>query len=362
MSQRRVILLSLLALAGLVALLQWAQREAPPSPGFLSEAAFAGLEERARAFPAPGTEPLRWPRDHGARSEQFTESWLFAGRFLDEAGAPYAFQLAFLRVAVEAQAPERESAWGTRDVWRARLVLEAADGDAFAEERFSRGALELAGARQSGGAWVEDWYFELDPQGDSFTLGASADGRALSLTLRAASHDPLGVSAEAYRGYWWPGLELSGTLAYDGQTRGVEGRAMLDRLWGRAQPAGRGQMALARLWFESDDGTGLRCEQLRRRAGGGVPLTDCLHFPSGEASEATVEPAERGWTRIEGVRYPLQWTLVEPARDQSVAMAPLVSVPATFADGTLAASMRAGPRPDAGTGWGLVELTNFDSP
>jgi predicted secreted hydrolase len=362
MSQRRLIILSLLALAGLGGLLQWAQRDGPPPPEFPLDAAFVGLEERARAFPAPGTEPLQWPRDHASRAEQFTESWLFAGRFTDDAGTGHAFQLAFLRIAIEPGAPVRDSAWGTRDVWRARLVLEEAGGAAHAEERFSRGALGLAGAEESGAAWVEDWRFELDSQGEHFTLQASAAGRVLRLTLRAAGNPPLGVSAELYRGYWWPGLELSGTLEQAGSTRQVTGQAMLDRLWGRAQPVGRGQMALARLWFESGDGAGLRCEQLRRRAGGGVPLTECLQFPSGEAMDARLEPDERGWTGIDGVRYPLQWTLADPAREASVRLTPLAGTPAAFADGTLAASLRPGARGEAGSGWGLVELSNFSAP
>jgi predicted secreted hydrolase len=362
MSQRRLIILSLLALAGLGGLLQWAQRDGTPPPAFPLEAAFVGLEERARAFPDPGTEPLRWPRDHASRAEQFTESWLFAGQFADEAGAGHGFQLAFLRIAVEPRAPERDSAWGTRDVWRARLVLEEAGGAALAEERFSRGALGLAGAEASGAAWVEDWRFELDPQGELFTLQASAAGRGLKLRLRAGGHEPMGVSAELYRGYWWPGLELSGTLELGGRTRQVAGQAMVDRLWGRAQPVGRGQMALARLWFESGDGAGLRCEQLRRRAGGGVPLTECLHFPSGEATDTGLEPDERGWTRIDGLRYPLQWTLADPAREAPVSLAPLAAAPAAFADGTLASSLQPVVRGQAGPGWGLLELSNFSVP
>ena len=39
------------------------------------------------------------------------------------------------------------------------------------------------------------------------------------------------------------------------------------------------------------DGAAVRCEQLRRRGGGGVPLGACMEFPSGRSTDQLPEPS-----------------------------------------------------------------------
>lgn len=356
-----LVVVPLLLLAGLALALRWAgERDAPAPVGI--EAALEGLEAVARAFPVPGDAPLEWPRDHGSRPEHFTESWLFAGLLGDASGAALGFQLLIQRVAVDTEEPARESGWAARDVYRARLVLETADREPLAEERLSRGALGLAGATsEPASAWVEDWRIEFTPGQQLFTLEATLPGGGIDLRLRLPDTTAQPLATELYRGYWWPGLAAEGRVRLGEQDIAVRGRAMMERSWGRAQPVGRGQLALARLWFESPDGRAWRCERYQRRTGEGSPLLDCLGSPHQEATGPAVEPVSRGWETVAGIAYPLRWRVGPPA-GPALALAPLglARRPGPGWYGVLV-DTAPGAQADA-SAWGFMELSNFAAP
>lgn len=354
------VLVPLLLLAGLALAVRWAGSGDPPAPPGL-ETALEGLETVARRFPTPLDEPLEWPRDHGGRPEQFTESWLFAGLLRDEVGAALGFHLLIQRVAVDPEEPVRESAWAARDVYRARMSLEPAGDVPLADERLSRGALELAGASgDPPGAWLEDWRFAFDPGQRVFRLQAAASGSALELWLRLPDQAAVPLASEFYRGFWWPGMAAEGKVRRGGQVRAVRGHAMLERSWGRAQPAGRGQLALARLWVESADGRAWRCERYQRRTGEGSPLLECLGHPQLEANGPQLEPASRGWETVAGVSYPLRWRLQPPA-GPALALKPL-GLPSRPGPGWYGVLVDTTPeRPAEPLAWGFTELSNFSA-
>jgi predicted secreted hydrolase len=354
---------SLLVIAALVvlggaglALRMWGG-EGEPRAGVPLERALDGLDTLAGQFPPPGAEALALPRDHGTRREQFAESWLFAGLLSDDDGGTYGFQLAFYRVAVQPQSTARESAWGARDVYRARFAIEPSAGAVRAAERVSRAALGLAGAEEApAGAWLEDWSFTREEATGAFLLRARHGEAALEARLLMPSSAPARIDGELYRGFWWPGLRVEGTLEIDGRSRAVSGQAMLDRLWGRALPAGRGQLALTRLWLQLEEGDAIRCEQLRRRAGGGTPLLECLGHPRPLRAAPALEPQEAGWQAVAGTRYPLAWTIQLSAGGEPLRLKPLSSGHAPFPDGTWSGIIVA---PGTGARWGLLELSNF---
>jgi predicted secreted hydrolase len=354
---------SLLVIAALVvlggaglALRMWGG-EGEPRAGAPLERALDGLDTLAGQFPPPGAEALALPRDHGTRREQFAESWLFAGLLSDDDGGSYGFQLAFYRVAVQPQSTARESAWGARDVYRARFAIEPSAGAVRAAERVSRAALGLAGAEEApAGAWLEDWSFTREAATGAFLLRARHGEAALEARLLMPSSAPARIDGELYRGFWWPGLRVEGTLEIDGRSRAVSGQAMLDRLWGRALPAGRGQLALARLWLQLEEGDAIRCEQLRRRAGGGTPLLECLGHPRPLREAPELEPQEAGWQAVAGIRYPLAWTIQLSSGGEPLRLKPLSSGHAPFPDGTWSGIIVA---PGTGARWGLLELSNF---
>jgi predicted secreted hydrolase len=361
MPQRSLLMLMFLVLTGLAAVAIAVLRDrAEPAPGMALEQAFAGIDALARQFPPPDEAPLAWPRDHGSKPEQFAEYWLFAGVLEDEAGGRHGFQLAFHRVAVQLEPPDRVSSWATRDLYRARFSIEPVGAPARGGERLSRAALALAGASEApAAAWVEDWRFMAEEGQRSFRLqgGSAENGYALRLSL--PDTQPQRVEGPAYRGYWWPGLHVAGQLRVDGRERAVRGNAMLDRLWGQALPAGRGQQALVRLWFEVGDGRAVRCAQLRRRAGGGVPVMECLESPP-TAGDIALEPEARGWEVVAGIRYPLRWTVRLPGGEASTRIVPLSSEHPVLLDRNWSGIVVGGA--DDATRWGLLELSNFAPP
>jgi predicted secreted hydrolase len=336
------------------------ERETGALPGATLERALGDVDRLAAQFPLPGGDPLSLPRDHAAKPAQFVESWVFAGLVNDPGGEALGFQLSFYRVALRADAAERGSAWGARDIVGARLAIEPAGARARAEARLSRAALGLAGTRTGpDSVWLEDWSFTVAQDG-SFQLRGAADGAALALRLRLPAAPPTPIDGDLYRGYWWSGLHVDGTLDIDGRSRDVRGTAMLDRLWGRGLPAGRGQLALARLWIEVDDDTAIRCEQLRRRAGGGTPLVEGRTRPAALLAELELglAPDDGGWRSIGGVSYPLEWALgIRPGAD-TWRLAPLSTAwPATNDAGWSGIVVGTGPAPR----WALLELSNFST-
>jgi predicted secreted hydrolase len=336
-----------------------------PDPSAALEASLDGLESVAGSFPAVDERPLSWPQDHAMHPQQFTESWLVAGLLRDEDGKRYGFQLLLQRVALQADPPERESDWAAAAAWQGVLSIEPERAPRITAERFSREALGLAGAgtNQDAGvaaAWLEDWRVEILPGTGTARVRGGTEDAALELSLRLPVEPPAATVADARRGYWWPGLDAGGNLVIDGRTLAVRGSALLDRSWGQAPPAGRGQLALARLWAQGGDGTAIRCEQLRRRGGGGVPLGGCEEFPSGRSLAQLPGPTEAAEAAARQGRAPLEWRL--PWRDaaETGAWVPLVEpaeVGAAWSGVIVPADQEA-----AADRWGLLSLSNFAVP
>lgn len=336
--------------------------EGPVSPGAL-EASLAGLESVARSFPAPGDGALRWPQDHAFHAQQFTESWLMAGLLRDEDGQRHGFQLLLQRVALEAGETARDSAWAARAAWQGAFFIEPERAPRVVAERFSREALGLAGAAVGDGvaaAWLEDWRIEIAPDSGAGRVRAAAAGAALELVFHLPATAPAATTADARRGYWWPGLDVDGSLEIGGQTLAVRGSALLDRTWGQAPPVGRGQLALARLWAQAEDGSAVRCETLRRRGGGGIPLGGCTEFPSGRALERLPEPTAAAAAAAGRGQLPLAWTFHGHGMATSGRWVPL----AQPGDAVVAWSGVIVPAEEdaAGDQWGLLSLSNFAAP
>jgi predicted secreted hydrolase len=324
------------------------------------------LPSPAGEFASPDEGPLDWPRDHAPKPAQRAEYWLFAGSLSDPDGGRYGFQLGLLRIALQADEPVRDSAWATRDLYRGHLVITAAGGAPQGGERLVRAALGLSGASaEPVRVWLEDWQIEYDAPAAAFHLRAVEATHGLDLRLALPDAEPFDLEGPGYRGYWVPGLEAEGNLTIDGRRRPVSGRALLDRLWGRALPVGRGQLALTRLWLELDDGSALRCEQLRRRTGGGMPVGECLRRGTEGARERFgrdqlhLEPTGGGWRNLGSARYPLSWRLQIPDATPELEITPMAEERALFALPLWSGTVRVGGH--AG-GWGLLELSNYPPP
>lgn len=225
---------------------------------------------------------LRFPDDHGVHPDYRHEWWYFTGNLRDARGHRYGYQFTLFRFAAPPNAregsetaPSDDSAWATRQTYMAHAALTVAESrQFFQQERFSRGALGLAGAQAAPfAAWLYDWR----------VAGERADGEPpwqlqiktsdYGLTLKLAPGKPRVLQGE--RGYSHKGqdaashyysytrLPTQGEISIDGESIPVEGWSWYDREWGSGALASHQQ---GWDWFalQLDDGHDLMWYRMRR--------------------------------------------------------------------------------------------------
>ncbi len=284
---------------------------------------------------------FRFPADHGPHPAFRTEWWYFTGNLKEPGGRRFGYQLTLFRSALAAAPPARASAWATRDAYMAHLaVTDVAGGRFHAFERFSRGALGLAGARRrhDGGvrAWLEDWSIEGPP----FRLRAAEPGVGIDLRLEVVRPPVLQGEAGLSRKGAEPGnasyyysltrLPTRGSVTVDGQVLEVAGLSWMDREWSTSALEA-GQQGWDWFALQLDDGRDLMYYRLRREEG----TTDrhsagVMVGPGGAArtlAAGDVQLEERGAWRspATGILYPAGWRLGVPGEELSLAVRPLLA-------------------------------------
>ncbi|WP_435104577.1 lipocalin-like domain-containing protein [Arhodomonas sp. AD133] len=351
--------IAMASVLGSVAWLWLRDEEKPPARPVRASILLETLQPVAEAFPPPDNAPLAWPRDHGPHFDQFTEYWLVAGRVTDGEQREYGLQLLLSRAALQRGPVERKSAWAPRAVYAAQMGVTSASGAQHASQRLSRDALGLSGAgARPPRVWLNDWHITFAPAGTA-TLLAGDDAAELDLELRLPPAVPVAVEGPGYRGYWQPGIAATGEITISGTTHAVSGNVFLDHLWGRSLPFGRGQLRLTRLWLERDDGDALRCRQLRRRAGTGTPLGQCLV----RRADGSVTVLERNAFDLtpapdadDGGGYPLSWRLRLGDDDPPLTLRPLAGASGLPPWPPWRGTMQARGGNEV---WGVLEMSNF---
>ena len=360
----------------------WPDEVAPPV-GDIDPAVFAAaLDTDAEGFAPviPGWD-FAFPRDQGPHPDYRTEVWDLNGQVVDTSGLRYGLRLTFVRIGLVPPSKTRASKLAANAVMLARFALAPEDGDrAKTSQRASRAAVGLAGADVAPlRVWLEDWSLEQGAD-DDLILRAGLDD--LQLTLALAPRKAVVTETEMETGaglfdgatggegpgfhfFLQPRLSATGTLtlgsglrstagpdAVTGRgtdariaaeplagpgvdVRDVTGFVWLERAWGAVPStfaSGRGQLAMNRFMLQLDDGTELMCVHLRRQAGGGTPVPNCLAiFDDGstrlfQRRELSLEPTDSDWTRAaDGTLYPLSWQLALPALGLDVKVLPLLA-------------------------------------
>lgn len=274
--RRLVLVLLVMALAGLGYWL-WRQEEPPATGRFSVQGLLGGaLEDYARA---DRVRPLRFPRDHGAHPDYRSEWWYLTGNLEDEAGRRYGFQFTIFRLALSPQPRPGSSAWGTRQAYMGHFaVTDVAGGGFYAFERFSRGALGLAGGEaQPFRVWLHDWQLRAQDDGSWPWLLQAAEVD-VELRLELEARKPLALQGErglsrkgpepgnASYYYSFTNLAAAGELRLGEKWLRVSGTAWLDREWSTSllSPEVQGWD-----WFalQLDDGSEFMLYQLRAEDG-----------------------------------------------------------------------------------------------
>lgn len=319
------------------------------------------------------TEPrdLSFPTDHGPHPSFQTEWWYFTGNLtagsstegssteekpttgegirdgVRGTGQRFGYQLTFFRSALrppgEGPADGGASAWRTDQLFMAHFALtDARAGRFHAFERFSRAALELAGARaRPFRVWLEDWSATAEgPEGlFPLTLRAQEDGIGLELTLTTTQPIVLQGEAGLSRKGATPGnasyyysftrLPTRGRITLAGRELEVEGTSWLDREWSTSalEPGVVGWD-----WFalQLGDGRDLMFYRLRRTDGTSDPYSGgTLVEADGSNRRLDVDDVElaerRTWrSPLTGAVYPVAWRLSSPLAGVDLEITPLL--------------------------------------
>lgn len=372
----RTLMVCLLALtAPIAAVAETPDRaEEPPArlAGLLGSEADAGF---ARALEPI---PFNFPGDHGPHSEFRNEWWYFTGNLDDETGRRFGFELTFFRFALAPAVPETESAWRSNQIYIAHFALTDAEEDRFhVGQRYSRGALGLAGARASPfRVWLEDWQASEGLDGREWHLVAEDDGFAIELSLvplrPPVLHGKDGLfqrSSEAGNASYYYSitrLETTGTLRIGESAYRVSGLTWLDREWSTtALSAGQAGWD----WFalQLSDGGDLMFYSLRRKDGSRheasagtwiAPNGEVTHLNSGDVEIMVLEH----WSSPQGGSYPARWRLRVPRLELDVTVTPLIPDQELFTTVRYwegAVDVAGDRRGEAVTGRGYVELTGY---
>jgi len=284
-------------------------------------------------------QPRRFtfPRDHAPHDGFRTEWWHLVGTLAhagaggnDAGGGRFGFQASFFRIAPAPPALTMNAAdagdsnWRASHIWMAHAALTDAPGKRhFAEERFAREALELAGATARPLAvWVGDW--RLSARGADFPGHVRVAGDEFEFDLALTpQRAPLlqgdgGLSKKgAARGaasyyYSLTRIQAAGEVRLDGRAYQVTGLAWLDREWS-SNPLAPGLAGWDWLALHFDDGADLMFYRLRDRAGradahsAGVAVRDGRQTRL--AARDVVLTPRRRWRGAGGAAYPLVWEM-----------------------------------------------------
>ncbi len=327
----------------------------------------------AKAYEA---REFEFPRDHGPHPEYRNEWWYVTGNLDGDNGRRFGFELTIFRFALTPEA--QESGWRSNQVYIAHLAVTDADNERFyVAERFSRGALGLAGAQSEPfRVWIDDWRIGSAESGRAWRLAAADDEVSIDVTLSPLKAPVLnGVNGLSQKSaepgnasyyYSITRLETEGTLRIGEESFTVSGLSWMDREWSSsalsADQAGWDWFAL-----QLSDGSDLMFYNIRKTdgrqdrhsAGTWVSGDGQLEYIALEDIEIVVEDR---WDSPAGGSYPSRWSLHLPGKGLRVTISPVINDQELFTtvrywEGAVDVDGELGSRSIKGRGY--VELTGY---
>lgn len=337
-----------------------------------SDAGFARVTE---------PRPFAFPADMGAHPEYQTEWWYFTGNLTADTGDHFGYHVTFFRRGLTPGTVERDSAWGTNQVYMAHMAItDVARGEFYHFERFSRGGADLAGA--SGDpfrVFVDDWAARgLNADASQIELVAQQDG--VGLRLRLDSQKPPALQGEqgysrkgqavgnASYYYSFTRLVASGTIQIGDARYAVQGYGWMDREFGTsALDAG----AQGWDWFsiQLDNNYELMLFQIRTGDPALTRYDATLIAPDGStrrlaASSNTIVPQDTWRSPHTGATYPSGWQIAFPDEQIVLELTPHLrdqemNTSIAYWEGAVAVAGTWAGAPVQGNGY--VELTGYAS-
>ena len=391
-----VLIIFLLAAAGYL----WQRtRSASESSGeaslvpLLSEPGPAGFSQ------ATMPNAIEFPRDLGPHDDYQTEWWYYTGALETDSGRPFGFQLTFFRRAltppagieatcdpgvdgddseISTAACPPASAWRTNQVYLAHFTVSDVAGDTFYPfERFSRGAVGLAGASaEPYQVWLENWRVEETESGQVH-LAAQAGDVALDLilseSLPAILHGDGGLSSKGPEpgnaSYYYSLVQQGavGTISLGEERFPVSGLAWKDHEYSTSALS---PGAVGWDWFsiQLDDGSALMFFQIRNENGGLEPASSGTFIHPDGSTKALdreawqLEVLDSWRSPTSDITYPAGWRITIPELDLALTGRPLMAnqeliVSTVYWEG--ATTFEGLVNGQAVSGQGYVELTGY---
>ncbi len=326
--------------------------------------------------------PFIFPADHGPHPEFRNEWWYVTGTLTDASGREFGYQLTLFRIALAPIAPIVDSAWRTNQIYMGHFALsDVAGKQHHGFERFSRGAVGLAGAQAAPlRIWLEDWELaSIGPEPFPLRVRAHQDDIAVDLTLDTAK--PLVLQGEqglsqksaepgnASYYYSLTRLPTRGMVNLNGQKFTVSGASWLDREWSTSA-LGLEQSGWDWFALQLDDGREMMFYRLRRKDGGVDPFSKGM-LVAADGSARVLRWNEVDWQPLgawtsphTGDRYPAGWRLRVPTEQLDLTVTPKIAdqemrLTVRYWEGAVAVGGLAGERAVGGQGY--LEMTRYES-
>ncbi len=312
------------------------------------------------------SQPLTFPRDHGAHPDAPVEWWYYTGHLRNEAGREFGFQLTFFRVR---ELQLAHFAW--TDVARHSFRYEekmhlALPGIASAQTDRLRVSNEDWSASESRGVW------RLHARGTDGELDLTLLPRKPPVLHGDGGFSRKGPGPEEYSHYVSiTRLAATGTMRKQTLTYSVTGTVWFDHEWG---PGILPEGAAGWDWFavQLDDGSELMLYRMRSRDGSATPFSAGTFVPKSGAPQAIRWPDVRlretqAWSSPRThTRYPAGWQIAVGSLSLEVTVEPVLpdqelvtekSTGVTYWEGSCRVTGRRAGRPV--TGRAYAELTGY---
>jgi predicted secreted hydrolase len=328
-----------------------------------------------------------FPRDYAAHPEYQTEWWYYTGNLATAEGRRFGFEFTIFRRALTSTPSERKSGWATNQIYFADFAVSDIGANQFyTRERFSRGAVGLAGAEFSEAdprvrIWIEDWTMTAqDAQARTMRLRAAEGPIAIDLITREAKPPTLqgdrGLSAKSPEpgsaSYYYSLTRLltEGTITVNGTAYKVNGTAWMDHEFSTKAIS---PDTIGWDWYalQLDNQREIMLYQIRRKDGSIMPTShgslinadgSVIHLA---LKDFKIEVLDRWTSPRTGAIYPSRWrvTIQTPTSPLTLEITPLMAdqeLNSTTAYWEGASRIVGTDGDTAVQGYGYVELTGYN--
>ncbi|HKK46683.1 MAG TPA: lipocalin-like domain-containing protein [Balneolaceae bacterium] len=287
---------------------------------------------------------FHFPEDHGPHPAFKNEWWYYTGNLTTRSGRHFGYQFTIFRIGLKPGKVQSEDNWATHQFYMAHLALtDVYNHKFYAFQRFSRSALNLAGAEASPfHVWLDDWQVRgSGVQKRTPPMHITAHKEPIGLDLHLISQKPPVLEGDhglSQKGtspgnasyyYSLTRLKTTGTVRLKGQAFKVRGSSWMDREWGTTMLE-KNQSGWDWFSLQLSNGWELMYYQLRKRNGRAESTSaGKLIRPDGSSvtlpyGSVKINISDYWKSSTTGTNYPSGWQLTVPSRSIRLNIDPII--------------------------------------